>query len=106
MAHKSLYRFTIGLNTAYVLVVALFFIDAYSMVEIKWQPLKTMVYLGIVFGAVLLLFINLFALKSKLFIVPPLAMLIFCLVVNPLYIIFSSGAWHTQDVLYQNVNNS
>ena len=106
MASKTLNKVTLALNTGYALIVVLFLMDAYSRVEIKWQPLKTVVYAGLILGSVLLLLWNVFDLKNKVYILLPLAMFIYCLTVNPIVIINNSGVWHTQELLYQNKYNA
>jgi len=102
MAPKHVYKVTIGLNVLYALVTALFFMDAYSAVEIKWQPLKTAVYTVFILGSVLLLLWNVFALKNKLYTVLPFAIFMYCLALNPLNIVFSLSVWHTQEIVYKN----
>jgi hypothetical protein len=74
--------------------------------EIKNQPLKSFVYSGLLFSSLIILTWNLLFIKHTgkkiAAIILPLAALIFIMVIGPMKIEFSKGAWKTQTVLYQN----
>jgi hypothetical protein len=90
----------------YVTVIALFLLDRLTNVEIKCQFIKSFVYLGVLIGTPIILLWNVFYLKSvrkKIFgMVLPALVLIPILIGGPLKILFSSGIWRTQTILYQN----
>lgn len=74
--------------------------------DIKNQFLKSFVYFGFLIGTPTILVWNLYSIKTKskriIGTVYPTIFLIFIIVVNPIKIIFSSGVWRTQTILYQN----
>jgi hypothetical protein len=78
--------------------------------DIKNQFLKSFVYAGFLIGTPTILLWNLFSTKTKtkriIGIVYPAIFLILIFVVNPLKILFSSGAWRTQEILYENASLS
>jgi len=94
------------LNIIYCLTVVLFLLDGLTSFDIKNQILKSFVYFGFLIGTPTILLWNLFVIKTKtkriIGIVYPTIFLILIFVVNPMKILFSSGAWRTQTILYQN----
>lgn len=84
----------------------LFLLDGLTSFDIKSQFLKSFVYFGFLIGTPTILLWNLFLVKTKtkriIGIVYPTLFLILIFVVNPMKILFSSGAWRTQTILYQN----
>lgn len=74
--------------------------------DIKNQFLKSFVYFGFLIGTPTILLWNLYSIKIKskriIGTVYPTIFLIFIIIVNPIEIIFSSGVWRTQTILYQN----
>lgn len=88
------------------MTVLLFLLDGLTSFDIKNQFLKSFVYFGFLIGTPTILLWNLFSIKTKtkriIGIVYPTILLVLILVVNPLTILFSSGAWRTQEILYQN----
>jgi len=102
----DLTRTTKILNIIYGLTVLLFLLDGLTSFDIKNQILKSFVYFGFLIGTPTILLWNLFSIKTKtkriIGTVYPTVFLVFILVVNPMKILFSSGAWRTQTILYQN----
>lgn len=94
------------LNGFFVLIVILFVLDATTSFEIKDQTIKSITYLGGLVVAPLTLIWNLLAMKSAkrkiLAAILPVMALLGILIIGPLKIVFSSSAWHTQTILYQN----
>ncbi|HEU5052652.1 MAG TPA: hypothetical protein VFT78_06045 [Hanamia sp.] len=99
-------RITQILNLLYGLIVLLFLLDSMTSFDIKSQFLKTLVYFGFLVGTPIILFWNLVFVKTKtrriVGMVYPAIFLILIFVLNPIVIVFSSGAWQTQEILYQN----
>ena len=64
---------------------------------------------NILVGTPILLLWNYFAISQRkqqyLGTLYPLIILIFIIVIGPLHVLFASGAWHTQTVLYQHRNS-
>lgn len=93
-------------NVIYCLTVVLFLLDSYTSFDIKSQALKTVVYFGILIGTPLTLICNLVVIKTRVkrivSLVLPTIILILVLYLGPVIVLFSSGAWQTQKVLYQN----
>ncbi len=93
------------LNWTYCLILLLFFFDQLPHFDIKSQALKSFVYLGLLLGTPVLLLWNYFAFTQRkqqlLGTLYPSIILIFIFVIDPLDVLFSSGSWHTQTVLYQ-----
>jgi hypothetical protein len=77
-----------------------------TRLDIKSQFLKSFVYFGFLAGTPTILLWNLFSFKTKtkriIGAVYPTLFLILIFVLQPMKILFSSGAWRTQTVLYQN----
>jgi hypothetical protein len=88
------------------LTVLLFLLDGLTSFDIKNQILKSFIYFGFLIGTPTILLWNLFSIKTKtkriIGTFYPTILLIFIFVVNPMKILFSSGAWRTQTILYQN----
>ncbi len=96
------------LNSIFLLTLLLFVLDVFTVFEIKNQPIKTFVYIGIIALAPLILIWHLWffkSLKRKMVnAILPLLTLIGILFVGPIEILFSSSSWKTQKVLYQSEN--
>jgi hypothetical protein len=94
------------LNIIYGLTVVLFFLDSLTSLEIKSQGLKTFVYFGLLLGTPLTLVWNFFVIKTKtkriIGTIFPTIILVLILIVGPMKLLFSTGAWRTQTILYQN----
>jgi hypothetical protein len=97
------------LNSTYCLFLLLFFFDLLPHFDIKSQALKSFAYLGLLVGTPILLLWNYFAISQRkqqlLGTLYPSIILIFIIVIGPLHVLFASGAWHTQTVLYQHRNS-
>jgi len=80
--------------------------DAFAMFEIKNQMFKSFVYFGFLIGAPIVLFLNIFSVMGKysrfIGMVFPVIILFYIFIKGPLLFIFSSGAWSTQEVLFEN----
>lgn len=94
------------LNSIFILMFLLFMIDALFILEIKSQVIKTFAYIGIMILAPIIIGWNSWfftAVKHKIMsILFPLLILILIVLIGPLKIIFTSSAWTTNKVLYQN----
>ena len=84
----------------------LFLLDSFTSFDVKSQDLKTFICFGILIGTPLTLIWNLVVIKTKskriAGIVFPSIILMLVIFIGPLKILFTSGAWQTQTVLYQN----
>lgn len=98
------------LNFVYCLTVLLFLLDDLTSFEIKNQTIKSFIYFSFLIGTPTTLLWNLFAEKTKtkriIGTIYPSIFLILVFVSNPMKILFSSGAWRTQTILYQNGHQS
>jgi hypothetical protein len=94
------------LNIIYGLTVVLFLLDSLTSFDIKSQSIKSFVYFGLLIGTPLTLIWNACAIKSIngkiIWTVFPSIVLTLILVAGPMKILFSTGAWRTQTILYQN----
>lgn len=94
------------LNGLYYLTVLLCFLDGLTSFDIKSQTIKSFVYFGILIGTPLIFIWNIFSIKKKPFrllgLILPFLLVIFIVVKGPIQILFSSGTWRTQTILYQN----
>ncbi len=83
-----------------------FLLDGLSSFDIKSQSIKSFVYFGLLIGTPLTLLWNFIVIKTKTKRVIgtafPTIILTLILVVGPMKILFSTGAWQTQTILYQN----
>ncbi len=88
------------------MTVLLFLLDGLTSFDIKNQFLKSFVYFGFLIGTPTILLWNLFSIKTKtkriIGTIYPTIFLVLIFVVNPMKILFSSGAWQTQTILFQN----
>lgn len=102
----DLIRMTKILNIIYGLIVVLFVLDNLTSLDIKVQILKSFSYLGLLVGTPLTLIWNLIVIKTKvkrrIGIAFPAITLTLILIIGPMEILFSTGAWRTQTILYQN----
>lgn len=93
------------LNLVYCLTVLLFLLDGLTSFDIKNQFLKSFVYFGFLIGTPIILLWNLFVIKTKtkriIGTIYPTFFLVLILVVGPMKILFSTGTWRTQTILYQ-----
>jgi hypothetical protein len=83
-----------------------FLLDGFKSFDIKSQSIKSFVYFGLLIGTPLTLIWNFLVIKTKtkrvIGTVFPTIILLLILVVGPLKILFSTGAWRTQTILHQN----
>ncbi len=101
---------SIIINGLLILSVLLFVFDGLTAFEIKSQPIKTFTYYGIFVFAPLVLIWNLIIIKRKkkkiIAVVLPILTLIGIFIIGPNKILFSSSAWKTQTVIYENSNSN
>ena len=94
------------LNSILVLIVFLFLLDVLSSFEIKSQAVKSFTYFGVIILTPLTLIWNIMSSKGRRrkFIAAafPFLVLTGILIVGPMKIVFSSSAWKTQKIVYQN----
>ena len=99
-------RTTKILNIIYGLTVVLFLLDSLTSFEIKSQVIKSFVYFGLLIGTPLTVIWNALVIKKRngkiIGTVIPTIVLTLIIVVGPMKILFSAGAWRTQTILYQN----
>lgn len=99
-------RTTKILNIIYGLTVVLFILDSLTSFDIKSQSIKSFVYFGLLIGTPLTLIWNAWVINTRngkiIGSVFPTIVLALILVVGPVKILFSTGAWRTQTTLYQN----
>lgn len=107
---NKLTRTTKTLNIIYGLNVVLFLLDSLTSFDIKSQSLKSFVYFGLLIGTPLTLIWNAIVIKTRsgkiIWTILPTAMLTLILIMGPMKFLFSSGAWRTQTILYQNAQLS
>ncbi len=84
----------------------LFLMDGLTSFDIKKQVLKSFVYFSFLIGTPIILLWNLFVIKTKtkriIGAIYPTVFLVLILFVKPMKILFSTSAWRTQTILYQN----
>ena len=84
----------------------LFILDSLTSLDIKSQTLKSFVYFGLLIGTPLTLIWNAIALATTrrkiIWTILPTAILTMILITGPMKFLFSTGAWRTQTILYQN----
>lgn len=94
------------LNIGYGLTVVLFLLDCLPGFDIKSQDLKSFVYIGLLIGTPFTLIWNFYFIRTKtkrvIGIAFPTILLIMIFVIGPVRILFSTGSWKTQTILYQN----
>jgi hypothetical protein len=87
-------------------IVIFFLLDSLTSFDIKSQMFKTFIYFGLLIGTPLTLTWNIFAFKTKkckiIGSVFPTLILILIFIVGPMKIIFSTSAWQTKTILYEN----
>lgn len=105
---KLLKAISIAINLLYITLVLLFFIDRYTIIEIKIQWLKSLVYLGIAIGIPIILIWNYKSLSNRtgkiVGSIIPVLMTLYIIAINPLSLMFLASAWHTQTIDYKNAN--
>lgn len=99
-------RTTKILNIIYGLTVVLFLLDSFTSLDIKSQTLKSFVSFGLLIGTPLTLIWNTLTIKTTsrkiIWNILPTVILIMILIDGPMKFLFSTGAWRTQTILYQN----
>ena len=99
-------RTTKILNIIYGLTVVLFLLDGLTSFDIKSQGIKSFFFFGLLIGTPLTLIWNAWIIKTRngkfIGTVFPTIILALILVVGPMKILFTTGAWRTQTILYQN----
>ena len=94
------------MNIIYGLTVVLFLLDSLTSFDIKSQSIKSFVYFGLLIGTPLTLIWNAWGIKKRngkiIGTIFPSIVLTLIIVVGPMTILFSTGAWRTQTILYQN----
>jgi hypothetical protein len=107
---KIMKYISVTLNCLYPTMVGLFLLDELTPFDIKSQALKTFIYQGLLFATPVLLIFNAIFLKKRLQklagLALPALMLILFIIFGPMGLMWASGAWQTQNVLYKNRNSS
>jgi hypothetical protein len=103
-------RTTKVLNIVYGWTVVFFLLDSLTSFDIKSQNIKSFIYLGLLIGTPLTLVWNYLVIKTKskriIGTIFPVIILTLVLIIGPVRILFSTSAWRTQTVLYQNAHLS
>lgn len=107
---KTTKPISIALNSLYSIMVGLLLLDELTSFDIKSQPVKTFIYEGLLFATPVVLIFNAIVLKKRpqklAGLALPVLMLALILIIGPINLMWASGAWRTQDVLYKKRNNS
>ena len=94
------------LNGIFILIVLLFVCDGLTSFEVKNQTIKSFTNFGLLILTPVLLVWNPLTLKTRkwkiISLIFPTIALIIIMIVGPMKIMFSSGSWKTQSILYQN----
>ena len=94
------------LNGILILTIGLFVLDGLTHFDIKSQIIKSFTYFGMLILTPLALIWNLRNFKKTKWQIIRLTLsilaLIGILIIGPMKIIFSSGSWKTQTIIYQN----
>gem|GEM_PF-615627 len=94
------------LNGAFILALSLFCLEAFSVLEIKRQAIKTYAYWGMLILPPLVFLWNAFAVKpikkKLLLLLLPVISFMGVMKIGYIDIIFASSAWETQEVVYKN----
>lgn len=94
------------MNIVYGFTVVFFLIDSLNDFDIKNQMIKSFVYFGLLIGTPITLIWNLVVIKLKskrvIGVIIPTIILALILIVGLNKIIFSTGVWQTETILYQN----
>ncbi len=110
LKYNCLTRTTKIINIVYVLTVAIFLLDGLTRFDIKSQGIKAFIYLGLLIGTPFTLVWNLLVVRKRpgriVGAVFPIIILSSILIVGPLKILSSIGAWRTQTIMYQNRESS
>jgi hypothetical protein len=81
-------------------------LDGLKSFDIKSQSIKSFIYFGILIGTPLTLVWNVWVIKTSngkiIWTLFPTIILTLVLVVGPMKILFTTGTWRTQTILYQN----
>lgn len=97
--------FPIIINGLYILFVLLFLLDAFNILEIKSQVVKSTVYGIFLFGTPVILLCNLIFCKEKknklIGISASLLSLLVIIIVGPQKIMMNYTSWKTQIILYE-----
>lgn len=100
---KHITRF---LNSIFILMLLFFVLAVFTPFEIKNQILKWVVYIGIILVSPIVFIWNIWCfkyLKRKIgSIILPIITLAGIATIGPIKIVFLSGSWETNRVLYQN----
>ena len=99
-------RTTQILNIIYSLTVVFFLLDSLTSLDMKIQFIKSFIYFGLLIGTPLTLIWNFIFIKQKvkrvIGAIFPTIILTIILIIGPMNILLSIGAWRTQTILYQN----
>jgi hypothetical protein len=94
------------INGIFILTVLLFLLDGLTSFEIKSQPVKSFTYFGMMLLTPLSLIGNLWHFKLRkgkmIGLILPVLTLVGILIIGPSKIVFSSPAWRTEKIIYQN----
>lgn len=97
---------SILLNGVFILTLLFFTLDGLTSFEIKSQILKSYTYYGSMIVTPIVLIWNVWQVKTKtrkiIGSILPVLSLIGILIIGPSKIAFSSSAWKTEKILYQN----
>jgi hypothetical protein len=88
----------------------LFLLEDLTSFDIKHQGIKSFVYFGLLIGSYLILAWNFLIIKPiagrVVLTAFPMIILTLVLIIGPMKFLFSTNAWRTQAILYQNVHDN
>ncbi len=98
-------KFNWLVNIVLALILVLFLLDVSSLLEIKNEWLKKVIYYTILLSPIILVWI-LFAVKTMLAkgisSIVPMVAIVLMLFFNPMRILFLSSPWETYEIIYEN----
>lgn len=106
---NNIKNIAIVFNSFFILLFLTFLVDSFTVIEIKVQIIKSIVYLGLMFLCPSVLLFNLWYFKNYIVkissLIIPIIVLIGIIYFGSTKITFSSSVWTTQNILFINKQN-
>uniref|UniRef100_UPI00404B0866 hypothetical protein n=1 Tax=Gelidibacter sp. TaxID=2018083 RepID=UPI00404B0866 len=100
---------SIVLNRFFIVLLVLLLVDSFTVIEIKSQIIKSIVYFGLILLCPIVLLFKLWFYKKHkvktISLLLPIVVLIGIFYIGPTKIIFSSRVWKTKKILFINKEN-
>ncbi len=97
-------------NYTFGIIISLFILSNWTSFEVKNQLIKSFIYFGIIFMPPLILIWNLIIIKrlkyKLLSLILPMIGIAIVVKYDALNILFSSGSWKTQTIVYENKSDN